>query len=86
MQRALEAVTETKRRSEAMIINNKAEVECGKLIKEISEIINNEASFQIRYLNMVEAILSNPAQESVVLVKTSMEEVYQRLEWDQKNK
>jgi hypothetical protein len=30
---------------------------------------------------MVEGILSNPAQQSVVLVKTSMEEVYQRLEW-----
>lgn len=67
-----------------MIINCKAEVQCGKLIKEISEIINNEASFQIRYLNMVEGILSNPAQQSVVLIKTSMEEVYQRLEWDQK--
>ncbi len=41
VQRALEAVTETRRRSEAMIINYQAEVQCGKLIKEISEIINN---------------------------------------------
>jgi hypothetical protein len=41
VQRTLEAVPETKRQSEAMIIGFKAEVECGKLIKEISEIINN---------------------------------------------
>jgi hypothetical protein len=45
-----------------MIIGFKAEVECGKLIKEISEIIDNSAAYQIRYLNMVESILSNSTQ------------------------
>jgi hypothetical protein len=61
-----------------MIINFKAEVECGKLIKEIADIINNQASFQIRYLNMIEAIIAN-GQENVIFMKTSMDKATDQL-------
>jgi hypothetical protein len=59
MKNALATVTTTRRESESLLINFRAEVECGRLIKEVSEIINNKASYQLRYLNMVQNILLN---------------------------
>jgi hypothetical protein len=43
------------------------------LIKEISGIINNPASFQIRYLNMVEVILAKN-QSNVLFLKMELDE------------
>lgn len=42
-----------------MLIDFRADVETGKLIKEISRIIDSKASFQIRYLKTVENIINN---------------------------
>jgi hypothetical protein len=54
-----------------MIINYKAEVQCAALYKEISNIINTKAAFQIRFLNMVETITNN-GQQNVIFLKTML--------------
>jgi hypothetical protein len=60
-----------RRQAEAMMIDFQADVETGRLIKEMSEISNSPAFFQIRYLKAVEKIINNGA-ENVVFLKTSL--------------
>jgi regulator of protease activity HflC (stomatin/prohibitin superfamily) len=73
VKKALQSLAEAKRINEAQIINFKAEVECSKLIKEVSMIINNEASFQMRYLNAVSEIINN-GNNNTIIIKTSLED------------
>lgn len=56
---------------ETMIIDFRADVQAGLLFKEISEIINNKASFQIRYLKFIEEIINN-GNENIIILKTSL--------------
>jgi hypothetical protein len=57
---------------EAQIINYKAQVEIGKLIKETSEILSTKAAFQIRYLDTIETILTRN-QNSVMMLRTDID-------------
>jgi len=66
-------VAETKRSSEAMLINYRGQVSCAALYKEISQIIDTKAAYQIRFLNMVEQVLSR-GTENVVFLRTRLPE------------
>ena len=79
MQRALQAVAETQRSSQAMLINYRGQVSCAALYKEISEIIDTKAAYQIRFLNMVEQILSN-GSENVVFMSTQLKDKVDRID------
>lgn len=58
---------------EAQIINYQAQVEVGKLIKEVAQILATKTAFQIRYLDTIGAIINrNP--NSVIMIKTSIED------------
>lgn len=58
---------------EAQIINYQAQVEIGKLIKEVSEILSTKAAFQIRYLDTIGTIINrNP--NTVIMLRTSLQE------------
>lgn len=71
VQLALESVMIERRKMEAMLIELQADVETGCLMKEISLLVNNAASFQIRYLNTVENIISNQ-NENVLMLNSNL--------------
>lgn len=71
VQLALESVMIERRKMEAMLIELQADVETGSLMKEISLLVNNTASFQIRYLNTVENIISNQ-NENVLMLNSNL--------------
>ena len=72
MSQALEKVTVTKKATQAMLIRFKAQVECGKLIREISTIIDNPASYQIRFLAAIENIAA-VGGNNLLIIKTNLE-------------
>ncbi len=73
----MQAVAETRRNSEAMLINCRGQVSCAALYKEISQIIDTQAAYQIRFLNTVEQILSN-GSENVVILRTHLQDKKER--------
>ncbi len=56
---------------EAQIINYTAQVQVGKLIKEMSEILSTKAAFQIRYLDAIGQIIQNN-NNTVIMIKTQL--------------
>ncbi len=67
MERLIESVIIKKKGVEAMLIEFRGDVEIGKLTREIARIIDNEASFQIRYLKTLENIINNGSENTVIL-------------------
>jgi hypothetical protein len=67
----VESVMIQRRLMEAMLIDFEADVEIAGLMKEISCIINNAASFQMRYLNAIENIVNNE-KANVIILKTNL--------------
>lgn len=55
-ERGLTAAARQKRLSEAIIINNKADVESAALMRESAALLDNKAAMQIRYLEMVKEL------------------------------
>ena len=46
-------VAKARKNQLAVIINAQANVETAKCFYEVSEILNNKAAFQMRYLNLI---------------------------------
>lgn len=58
---------------QAQIINYQCQVEVGKLIKEMAQILSSKTAFQIRYLDVIGSIIDrNP--NSVMMIKTNYDE------------
>jgi hypothetical protein len=68
MSKIVESVVIKKKNTEAMLIDFKSDVETGKLMKEISAIIDSPTSFQMRYLKTIENIINN-GNDMIVILK-----------------
>lgn len=64
---SMEQVAMQRRTNESMLIDFQADVEVGKLIKEMAEIMDTSSAFQIRYLKAIEHIIENGSENIVVL-------------------
>jgi hypothetical protein len=68
MSKILESVVIKKKNTEAMLIDFRSDVETGKLMKEISAIIDSPTSFRMRYLKTIENIINN-GNDMIVILK-----------------
>lgn len=59
--------------SEALLINFRGQVSCAALYREVGQLLDTKAAFQIRYLNMIEQIIASN-QDNVLIIKTELED------------
>lgn len=79
MQQALAAAAKERRLAESKLISAKADVESAKLMKEASDILNNKAAMQIRYLETLQHITRNPSTKIIFLPPGLDEKKFQQI-------
>jgi hypothetical protein len=60
-------VSKTKRQVEANIISAKADLECARLYREASNIMDIKAAIQIRFLETLESMNKMPSQKATII-------------------
>jgi erythrocyte band 7 integral membrane protein len=63
----LSVVSKTKREVESQIISAHADLECAKLYREASDILDIKAAVQIRFLETLENMNSMPSKKITVM-------------------
>ncbi len=58
---------------EAQIVNYKSQVQIGKLISDVSEILSIKSAFQIRYLDMIEHVVQKNSNV-MMMVKMNIDD------------
>jgi regulator of protease activity HflC (stomatin/prohibitin superfamily) len=69
LQEILAAVAKEKRLAESKILNAQAEVESAKLMRQTADILSGKAAMQIRYLEAIQSMASNPNMKVVFLAE-----------------
>lgn len=63
----LSVVSKTKRQVEASIISAKADLECAKLYREASDVMDIKAAIQIRFLQTLENMNDMPSKKAMII-------------------
>lgn len=76
----LQSVAVARRTKEAMLISYQVQSQCALLYKELNSNPGGKASFQVRYLNAIDNIISQTLdKENVIFLKTTLEEKDEKL-------
>ena len=80
LQQNLSAVSKARRLGESKVISAKADVEAAKLMRETVDVLDSEAAMQIRYLEAIQMLASDPVQKILFLKLSNGEDQFKQIE------